>query len=223
MRARLAIRGLSRFLAGIILITAMLFWSAGSWAYWNAWLLMGVLFIPILILGIVMLICSPSLLSKRLSAKEHDVEQRWVVALSGIMFMASFVVAGLNFRFGWTTMPSWVTWVGTALFLLSYILYAEVVRENAYLSRTIEIQEGQTVVDTGLYGIVRHPMYSVTILMFLSILLILGSIISFAIMVAYIPIIAIRIKNEERVLETGLMGYSGYKQRVRYKIIPYIW
>lgn len=201
----------------------MLFWSAGSWAYWNAWLLMGVLFIPILILGIVMLIYSPSLLSKRLSAKEHDVEQLWVVALSGIMFMASFVVAGLNFRFGWTTMPSWVTWVGTAIFLLSYILYAEVVRENAYLSRTIEIQEGQTVVDTGLYGIVRHPMYSVTILMFLSIPLILSSIISFAIMVAYIPIIAIRIKNEERVLETGLMGYSGYKQRVRYKIIPYIW
>lgn len=223
MRARLAIRGLSRFLAGIILITAMLFWSAGSWAYWNAWLLMGVLFIPILILGIVMLIYSPSLLSKRLSSKEHDVEQRWVVALSGIMFMASFVVAGLNFRFGWTTMPSWVTWVGTAIFLLSYILYAEVVRENAYLSRSIEIQEGQTVVDTGLYGIVRHPMYSATILMFLSIPLILGSIISFAIMVAYIPIIAIRIKNEERVLETGLMGYSGYKQRVRYKIIPYIW
>lgn len=223
MRARLAIRGLSRFLAGIILITAMLFWSAGSWAYWNAWLLMGVLFIPILILGIVMLIYSPSLLSKRLSAKEHDVEQRWVVALSGIMFMASFVVAGLNFRFGWTTMPSWVTWVGTAILLLSYILYAEVVRENAYLSRTIEIQEGQTVVDTGLYGIVRHPMYSATILMFLSIPLILSSIISFAIMVACIPIIAIRIKNEERVLETGLMGYSGYKQRVRYKIIPYIW
>lgn len=223
MRTELAIRGVIRFTAGIVIVAAMLFWPAGSWDYWNAWLLMGVLFIPILILGIVMLIHSPALLRKRLEGKEKEKEQRWVVALSGVMFVASFVVAGFNFRFAWTTLPEWVTWVGVAIFSLSYILYAEVMRENAYLSRTIEIQQGQQVIDTGLYGIVRHPMYLATILMFLSMPLILGSIISFAIMLVYIPIIAIRIKNEEQVLEKGLRGYTQYKLRVKYKIIPFVW
>lgn len=205
------------------MVAVMLLWPAGSWGYWNAWLLMGVLFIPILILGIVMLIHSPELLRKRLEGKEKEKQQRWVVALSGVMFVASFVVAGFNFRFAWATLPDWVTWIGVAIFLLSYLLYAEVMRENAYLSRTIEIQQGQRVIDTGLYSIVRHPMYSATILMFLSIPLILSSIISFVIMLVYIPIIAIRIKNEERILEDGLRGYKEYKQRVKYKIIPFVW
>lgn len=223
MRTELAIRGVTRFISGVVMVVVMLLWPAGSWGYWNAWLLMGVLFIPILVLGIVMLIHSPALLRKRLEGKEKEKKQRWVVALSGVMFVASFVVAGFNFRFAWATLPDWVTWIGVAIFLLSYVLYAEVMRENAYLSRTIEIQQGQRVVDTGLYSIVRHPMYSATILMFLSIPLILSSIISFVIMLVYIPIIAIRIKNEERILEDGLRGYKGYKQRVKYKIIPFVW
>lgn len=223
MRTELAIRGVIRFIAGIVIVAAMLFWPAGSWGYWNAWLLMGVLFTPILVLGTVMLIHSPALLRKRLEGKEKEREQRWVVALSGVMFVASFVVAGYNFRFTWTTLPEWITWIGVAIFLLSYVLYAEVMRENTYLSRTIEIQQGQQVIDTGLYGIVRHPMYLATILMFLSMPLILGSIISFVIMLVYIPIIAIRIKNEEQVLEKGLRGYTQYKLRVKYKIIPFVW
>lgn len=223
MRTELAIRGVIRFISGVVMVAVMLLWPAGSWGYWNAWLLMGVLFIPILVLGIVMLIHSPALLRKRLEGKEKEKQQRWVVALSGVMFVASFVVAGVNFRFAWATLPDWVTWIGVAIFLLSYVLYAEVMRENAYLSRTIEIQQGQRVIDTGLYSIVRHPMYSATILMFLSIPLILSSIISFVIMLVYIPIIAIRIKNEERILEDGLRGYKEYKQRVKYKIIPFVW
>lgn len=223
MRTELAIRGVTRFISGVVMVAVMLLWPAGSWGYWNAWLLMGVLFIPILVLGIVMLIHSPALLRKRLEGKEKEKQQRWVVALSGVMFVASFVVAGFNFRFAWATLPDWVTWIGVAIFLLSYVLYAEVMRENAYLSRTIEIQQDQRVIDTGLYSIVRHPMYSATILMFLSIPLILSSIISFVIMLVYIPIIAIRIKNEERILEDGLRGYKEYKQRVKYKIIPFVW
>lgn len=223
MRTELAIRGVIRFISGVVMVAVMLLWPAGSWGYWNAWLLMGVLFIPILVLGIVMLIHSPALLRKRLEGKEKEKQQRWVVALSGVMFVASFVVAGFNFRFAWVTIPDWVTWIGVAIFLLSYVLYAEIMRENAYLSRTIEIQQGQRVIDTGLYSIVRHPMYSATILMFLSIPLILSSIISFVIMLVYIPIIAIRIKNEERILEDGLRGYKEYKQRVKYKIIPFVW
>lgn len=223
MRTKLAIRGAFRFIVGVAIVATMLLWPAGSWTYWNAWLLMGVLFIPILILGIVMLIYSPTLLSKRLEGKEKEREQRWVVALSGVMFVASFVVAGLNFKFAWTTLPEWITWMGGAIFIIAYILYAEVMRENAYLSRTIEIQQGQQVIDTGLYSIVRHPMYSATILIFLSMPLILGSIISFGIMLVYIPIIVIRIKNEERVLDSGLKGYMEYKKRVKHRIIPLIW
>ena len=166
---------------------------------------------------------NPSLLRKRLNAKEEQMEQKEVVLFSGLMFLASFVVAGLNFRFSWLVLPAWVTIVGTVLFLLAYALYAEVLRENEYLSRTIEVQEGQKVVDTGLYGIVRHPMYMATIFLFLSMPIILGSIVSFLIMLLYIPIIAKRVRNEEKVLEEGLDGYKLYKEKVKYRIVPFVW
>ena len=223
MRNKLSLQALTKTIMGFVFICVLLFLPAGTFHYWNAWLFMAVLFVPMIILGIVMLFKSPDLLKKRLDAKEKEGEQKWVVALSGIMFMAAFVVAALNFRFSWHLLPDYVIWVGVVFFLLSYLIYAEVMRENAFLSRTIEVQENQKVIDTGLYGIVRHPMYSATIILFLSIPLILGSLISFFIMLAYIPIIAIRINNEEQVLEKGLKGYKEYKQKVRYKLIPFIW
>ena len=223
MRNKLSLQALTKTIMGFVFICVLLFLPAGTFHYWNAWLFMAVLFVPMIILGIVMLFKSPDLLKKRLDAKEKEGEQKWVVALSGIMFMAAFVVAALNFRFSWHSLPDCVIWISVAMFLLSYLMYAEVIRENAFLSRTIEVQENQRVIDTGLYGIVRHPMYSATIILFLSIPLILGSLISFFIMLAYIPIIAIRINNEERVLEKGLKGYKEYKQKVRYKLIPFIW
>ena len=223
MRNKLSLQALTKTIMGFVFICVLLFLPAGTFHYWNAWLFMAVLFVPMIILGIVMLFKSPDLLKKRLDAKEKEGEQKWVVALSGIMFMAAFVVAGFNFRFSWHLLPDCVIWISVAMFLLSYLMYAEVIRENAFLSRTIEVQENQRVIDTGLYGIVRHPMYSATIILFLSIPLILGSLISFFIMLAYIPIIAIRINNEERVLEEGLKGYKEYKQKVRYKLIPFIW
>ena len=214
---------MGKLLSGAVIVGAMLFWPAGSWDFAGGWLFMAVLFIPMSILGIVMLFRAPELLRKRLANKEKDGTQRWVVALSGLMFVASFVVAGLNYRYGWHTLPQWVVWMAVAVFMLSYLMYAEVMRENAYLSRTVEVQEGQKVVDSGLYGVVRHPMYTATILLFLSMPLILGSLISFAIMLLYIPLIALRIRNEEQLLERELEGYVAYKQRVRYKVIPYIW
>jgi protein-S-isoprenylcysteine O-methyltransferase Ste14 len=223
MRTKLAISAMGKLLSGAAIVGAMLFWPAGSWDFAGGWLFMAVLFIPISILGIVMLFRAPELLRKRLANKEKEGTQRWVVALSGLMFVASFVVAGLNYRYGWHTLPQWVVWMAVAVFLLSYLMYAEVMRENAYLSRTVEVQEGQKVVDRGLYGVVRHPMYTATILLFLSMPLILGSLISFAIMLLYIPLIALRIRNEEQLLERELEGYIAYKQRVRYKVIPYIW
>ena len=223
MRNKLSLQALTKTIMGFVFICVLLFLPAGTFRYWNAWLFLAVLFIPMIILGIVMLFKSPDLLKKRLDAKEKEGEQKWVVALSGIMFMAAFVVAALNFRFSWHSLPDCVIWISVAMFLLSYLMYAEVIRENAFLSRTIEVQENQKVIDTGLYGMVRHPMYSATIILFLSIPLILGSLISFFIMLAYIPIIAIRINNEERVLEKGLKGYKEYKQKVRYKLIPFIW
>lgn len=223
MRNKLSLQALTKTIMGFVFICVLLFLPAGTFHYWNAWLFMAVLFVPMIILGIVMLFKSPDLLKKRLDAKEKEGEQKWVVALSGIMFMAAFVVAALNFRFSWHSLPDFVIWISVAIFLFSYLMYAEVIRENAFLSRTIEVQENQKVIDTGLYGIVRHPMYSATIILFLSIPLILGSLISFFIMLAYIPIIAIRINNEERVLEKGLKGYKEYKQKVRYKLIPFIW
>lgn len=223
MKNNLFLQALKKIIAGFVAIGVLLFLPAGTLYYWNAWLFVAVLFVPMLFLGVMMLFKSPKLLEKRLDAKEKVNEQKWVVALSGIMFVAAFVVAGLNFRFSWHSLPDYVIWIGVVFFLLSYLIYAEVMRENVFLSRTIEIQENQKVIDTGLYGIVRHPMYSATLIMFLSIPLILGSVISFAIMLAYIPIIAVRMNSEEQVLEEGLRVYKEYKQRVRYKVIPFVW
>lgn len=223
MDKELFIQAISKFLMGVLLVGLLLFLPAGSFSYWQGWLLMGILFLPMFIAGLVMMKKSPELLRKRLNAKEEQSEQKSVVALSGVMFLAAFIIAGLNFRFRWCLLPGWVSWVGAVLFLMAYALYAEVLRENVYLSRTIEVQENQKVVDSGLYGIVRHPMYMSTLILFLSMPLVLGSPISFGIMLFYIPIIAKRIRNEEKVLENGLEGYKEYKQRVRYKVIPYIW
>ena len=212
-----------KLLMGLVLVGLLIFLPAGTLHFFNGWLFMAVLFVPMLIAGIVMALRSPDLLRKRLNAKEKESEQKSVVALSGIMFVAAFVVAGLNYRYEWVVMPAWAVWSAAALFLLSYLLYAEVLRENAYLSRTIEVQEGQRVIDTGLYGIVRHPMYSATILLFLSIPLVLGSLPSFVIMLAYIPLIVKRIKNEETVLLDGLDGYDAYCKKVKYRLLPLVW
>ena len=212
-----------KVLGGMLLVGLLLFLPAGSLHYRQAWLLMGVLFVPMLAAGFVMLFKSPELLRKRLSAKEEQGEQRTVVALSGLLFIAAFVLAGLNWRFGWLILPDTVSWAAALVFLLGYILYAEVLRENVWLSRTVEVQEGQKIIDTGLYGLVRHPMYMSTLLLFLSMPLILGSLYSFLLMLLYVPIIAKRIRNEEQVLEQGLAGYADYKRRVRYRIIPYVW
>lgn len=212
-----------KFFSGVILLGLLLFLPAGTFRYPQGWLLMGVLFVPMFLAGIVMLRKSPELLRKRLNAKEEQTEQKTVIALSGLMFVAAFVLAGLNFRFRWAILPAWVSRAAAAVFLAGYVLFAEVLRENAYLSRTVEVQEGQKVVDTGLYGIVRHPMYLSTLLLFLTMPLILGSPLSFAVMLAYIPILGGRIRSEERVLEEGLEGYAEYKTRVRWKVIPYLW
>ncbi len=223
MNAKLFARAIVKVISGVLLIGLLLFAPAGTFSYWNGWLLMAILFVPMIAAGFVMMKKSPELLKKRLNAKEEQSEQKAVIALSGLMFLTAFIVAGLNFRFGWIVLPNWIVYAAAAVFLLGYILYAEVLRENAYLSRTVEVQENQKVIDTGLYGIVRHPMYMSTFLLFLSMPLVLGSIISFVIMLVYIPIIAKRIRNEEQVLEEGLAGYSDYKKRVKYKVIPLIW
>ena len=223
MSGKLFAQAITKVVSGILLIGLLLFIPAGSFSYWNAWLLMAVLFVPMIIAGFVMMKKSPELLQKRLNAKEEQSEQKTVIVLSGLMFLAAFIIAGLNYRFGWIVLHNWIIYAATAVFLLGYMLYAEVLRENAYLSRTVEVQEDQKVIDTGLYGIVRHPMYMSTFLLFLSMPLVLGSVISFVIMLVYIPIIAKRIRNEEQVLEEGLAGYSDYKKRVKYKVIPFIW
>lgn len=195
---------------------------AGSVEYWQGWLFMAVLFIPIFIAGVVMLVRSPELLEKRLSAKERASEQCLVVKLSGLLFVAVFVIAGFNWRYGWCMLPEWAVWSAVVLFLAGYMLYAEVLRENVYLSRTIEVQAGQKVIDTGLYAVVRHPMYTATILLFLAMPLVLSSPLSFALMLLYIPLIIKRIKHEEALLERELEGYSDYMHRVKYRLIPYI-
>lgn len=220
---KLFVQALSKYLMGLVLFGLLLFLPAGTLEYWNAWVLIAALFGPMLVLGIVLLIKSPDLLAKRLASKEKESEQKTVVALSALMFLVSFILAGLDHRYGWTTLPSWMVWTATGVLLLSYLMYAEVMRENAYLSRIIEVQDNQKVIDTGLYGIVRHPMYSATVFLFLSMPLILGSLMSFVVMLAYIPIINTRIKNEEKVLTKGLAGYKEYKQKVRSKVIPFIW
>lgn len=223
MTKKLFFQAIVKFLLGLILFALLLFVPAGTISFWNGWLLIVVLFVPMFIAGIIMMIKNPALLEKRLNAKEKEQEQKAVVALSGIMFLTAFIVAGLNFRFSWIVIPNWVVILGTVIFLLAYVMYAEVLRENTYLSRTVEVQENQKVIDTGLYGIVRHPMYSATLLLFIPMGIILGSPISSAILLIYIPIIGKRMKNEEKVLEEGLEGYKEYKTRVRYKVIPFVW
>lgn len=223
MSAKLFFQALIKFLFGIILVGLLIFLPSGSLSYINGWIFMGVLFIPIFFAGIVMIFKNPELLKKRLDGKEKQKDQSLVVKLSGLMFLFGFIVAGLGYRFEWYMLPEWVTFVASGIYLLSYVIYAEVMRENTYLSRTIEVQENQKVVDTGLYGIVRHPMYSATLLLFLSIPLILGSVYSFLIFLVYPFLIAKRIKSEEELLEKELDGYREYKQKVKYRLIPFIW
>lgn len=212
-----------KLLMGLALVAALLFVPAGTLGYWNAWLFMGLLFVPMLAVSAVLLIKSPALLAKRLNNKEREPEQKRVVALSALIFVVGFVIAGLDYRFGWSAVPRWLVIAASALLLCAYGLYAEVMRENAYLSRTVEVQENQRVIDTGLYGIVRHPMYAATILLYFAIPLVLGSFFSFIVFLSYPFIIAKRIRNEEDVLLKGLEGYAEYRQRVRYRVIPYIW
>lgn len=214
---------LVKYVSGLAVMGLLLFLPAGTLGWWRGWLLMGILFVPMLVAGLVMMARAPDLLRKRLDANEGEGEQRVVLALSAFMFVAAFVVAGLGFRFGWPVLPVWASWLGAVTFLVAYALYAEVMRENAFLSRTVKVQEGQHVVDTGLYGIVRHPMYSATLLLFLSMPVILGSPLSCVIMLAYLPIIAKRIHNEEKVLVEGLEGYAEYLSRVQWRLIPHVW
>jgi len=222
-KTKLLIGALTKYLAGLLLVAALLFLPAGTWYYPGAWLFLALLFLPILILGTVLFFRAPALLEKRLNHREQERTQRGVVALSGLSFVIGFVVAGLDFRFGWLPLPRWISITAAVLMVIAYALYAEVMRENAYLSRTVEVQSGQKVVDTGLYGIVRHPMYAATVLLFLTIPLVLGSLLSFVIFLSYPTLIVLRIRNEEAVLEAGLDGYTEYKKRVRYRLIPFIW
>ena len=212
-----------KFLSGAILIGLLIFLSAGTIAFWKGWLLMAILLIPMFLAGIVMMLKNPELLKKRLHGREQQTEQCLVVKLSGLVFVIGFLLAGLDFRFEWFPLPDWVSWGAAVLFLLSYLLYAEVLRENTYLSRTVEVQQGQKVIDTGVYGVVRHPMYSATLILFLSMPLVLGSAVSFVVFLVYPAIIAKRIRNEEKVLEEGLEGYVAYKKRVKYRVIPFVW
>jgi protein-S-isoprenylcysteine O-methyltransferase Ste14 len=223
MTPKLFAQAIVKFLCGVVLLGILIFLPAGTLRFRNGWILMAILFVPMFCAGLVMMAKNPELLKKRLNAKEEEGEQRTVIALSGLMFLAAFIVAGLNFRFGWIVLPDWAVWIGAAVFLAAYLLYAEVLRENTYLSRTIEVQKDQKVIDTGLYGIVRHPMYFATVILFLSMGIVLGSPLSFAILLLYIPIIAKRIRNEEKVLEEGLPGYREYCGKVKWRLIPFVW
>lgn len=223
MRSKLFLSLCAKFLLGLIAVSLLLFLPAGSVFYWNAWVLIGVLFVPMFLVGIFLLWKSPDLLAKRLNSKEKEREQKQVLVLSLFMFVSGFLVAGFDFQYRWSRLPNWVVLVATVVFLLSYGIYAEVIRENTYLSRTIEVQKNQKVIDTGLYGMVRHPMYFATVLLFLSMPLILGSVFAFLIFLMYPLVIIKRIKNEEEVLREGLDGYSDYMQKVKYRLIPFIW
>ena len=223
MNKKLFFQAITKFLLGFIIVGLLVFLPAGTFKYWNGWLFMGLLFIPMFMVGILLCFKNPDLLQKRLNAKEKEGAQKQVVALSGLMFILGFVFAGLNYRFCWIIFPNFIVIIASILFIISYIFYGEVLRENTYLSRTIEVQEDQKVIDTGVYGIVRHPMYLATIILFLTMPLILGSIISFLIFLMYPILIVKRIKNEEEVLEKELDGYSKYKEKVKYKLIPFIW
>ena len=220
---KLLLEALTKFACGLLLVGLLIFLPAGTLRYTYGWLFVGLLFVPMLIVGCVMLVKSPEFLKKRLDAKEKQTAQKGVVAFSGLMFVAGFVVAGLDFRFGWSNMPNWVIIAASVLFLAAYALYAEVMRENAYLSRTVKVEQGQTVVDTGLYGIIRHPMYAVTILLFLMIPLVLGSWYALIAFAFYPAIILVRLKDEEELLTRELTGYAAYKQKVRYRLIPFVW
>jgi len=220
---KLLVNAITKFLCGLVLVGLLIFLPAGTFAYRNGWLLMGLLFGPMLIAGFVMFFKSPAFLAKRLDVREKQGTQKGVLASSGLMFIAGFVVAGLDFRFSWSKMPSAVVIIASALFLAAYVLYAEVMRENAYLSRTVKVEEGQKVVDTGLYGIVRHPMYMATILLFLMMPLVLGSWYALIVFAFYPAIILVRLKDEEELLTRELPGYAEYKKKVKYRIIPYIW
>lgn len=223
MNKKLFIQATTKYIIGLIVVGCLIFIPANSLEYWNGWLLIGLLFIPMFIAGIILMIKNPELLQKRLNAKEKENEQKSVLLFSGLMFIIGFILAGLNYRNEWIELPNVVIIISSILFIIAYILYAEVLKENTYLSRTIEVQNNQKVIDTGLYGIVRHPMYAATILLFLTMPLVLGSIISFLIFLIYPIIIAKRIKNEEAVLEKDLKGYAEYKKKVKYKIIPFVW
>ena len=223
MTAKLFVQAILKFTLGVVLVGLLIFLPAGTWEYPGGWLLMGILFVPMFFAGIVMMCKNPDLLKSRLNAKEKQGEQQLVVKLSGLMFLCGFIVAGLDFRFGWLPLPEAVSFGGAAAFLIAYGLYAEVLRENTYLSRTIEVQKNQKVIDTGLYGIVRHPMYSATVLLFLAMPLVLGSLISFVIFLAYPFIIAKRIRHEEEFLERELPGYREYKEKVKFRMIPFVW
>ena len=223
MTKQLLIQAFFKTGSGAILMGLLLFLPAGTVHYWNAWLLLAILFLPMLVVGIVLMRKAPDLLRKRLNTKETESDQITVIIGSSAMFVSGFILAGLDFRFGWLPLSRWVSIAAAVVFLIAYVLYVEVMRENAYLSRTVEIQENQNVIDTGLYGIVRHPLYSVTLLLFLSIPLVLGSLISLVVFLFYPFLIAKRIRNEEQVLEAGLEGYTEYKTRVKYRIIPFVW
>ena len=220
---KLFLEAIVKFTCGLLLVGLLIFLPAGTIRYTYGWLFVGLLFVPMLIAGFVMLAKSPDFLKKRLDAKEKQATQKGVLGAAGLMFIAGFVVAGLDFRFGWSVMPRWVTITASVLFLISYALYAEVMRENAYLSRTIQVEEGQTVVDTGLYGIVRHPMYAVTILLFMVMPLVLGSWYALIVFAFYPAIIIVRLKDEEELLTRELPGYAEYKQKVKYRMIPFVW
>ena len=220
---KLMMNAMLKLFSGILLVGLLLFWPAGTFAYWNAWLFMALLFWPMLIVGIVLALKAPELLKKRLSSKEQEGTQKVVVTLSALLFIGGFVLAGLDFRFGWSGMPAWVTIAAAVIQFIAYGLYAEVMRENAYLSRTVEIQENQKVIDTGLYGVVRHPMYLAVTLLFLAIPLVLGSWPCFVMFLCGPVLLVLRIGNEEKVLEQGLAGYTEYKQKVRYRMIPFVW
>lgn len=222
-KTQLIIHATVKLIFGLGIIALLLFLPAGTWHYWNAWLLLALLFIPMICMGVVMLVSSPELLSKRLNNKEKEQTQKHIVALSGVMFITGFLLCGFDYQFGWSHMPVWVVITASLLFLIGYMLYAEVLRENAYLSRTVEVQDDQQLIDTGLYSVVRHPMYTATLLMFLSMPLILGSWWALLIFFIYPILIIKRIQNEEQVLREGLKGYNDYQQRVRWRLIPYVW
>lgn len=222
MNIRLFFEAFFKYLSGILVVGLLLF-LPGTFLYWQGWLFMGLLFIPMFFLGIILMIYNPDLLRRRLNNKEEENEQKIIIFLSGLMFVGGFVIAGLNNRFEWIVLPDIITWISAVVFIISYMLYIEVLRENPFLLRTIKVEDNQKVVDTGFYRIVRHPMYAITIVLFLSIPLILGSIISFVLFLIYPFIIVNRINNEERILERDLIGYKTYQKKVKYRLIPYIW